>query len=86
MAGVGRNLWLTATSLVLLALAAYLLRSTIWLCAPALHVARTEDFGTENGTDNYRGVAITNWTGFILKPRDLFDGTPLYTPTRRSFR
>jgi hypothetical protein len=59
---------------------------TIWLCAPALHVARTEDFGTETGTDNYRGVAITNWTGFILKPRDLFDGTPLYTPTRRTFR
>src|SRR5260370_37826204 len=33
MAGVGRNLWLTATFLALLALAAVLLRSTLWLCA-----------------------------------------------------
>src|SRR5436853_374466 len=35
MAGVGRNLWLTATLLVLLALAAVLLRSTLWTCALA---------------------------------------------------
>src|SRR6266851_4412824 len=33
MAGVGRNLWLTATVVVLLAIAAVLLRSTAWLCA-----------------------------------------------------
>jgi hypothetical protein len=33
MAGVGRNLWLTATLFVLLALAAVVLRSTPWLCA-----------------------------------------------------
>ena len=52
--------------------------TTIWLSAPALHVARTEDFGPENGTNNYNGVAITTWAGFSLKPRDLFDGTPLY--------
>jgi Cu2+-containing amine oxidase len=55
--------------------------STIWLCTPALHVARSEDFGTDNGTNSYGGVAITTWAGFTLKPRDLFDGTPLYTPT-----
>ena len=47
--------------------------------------ARTEDFGTESGTNSYTGVATTVWAGFILKPRDLFDGTPLYTPTRSSF-
>jgi hypothetical protein len=35
MAGVGRNLWLTATLFVLLALAAVVLRSTPWLCALA---------------------------------------------------
>src|SRR5712671_793500 len=35
MAGVGRNLWLTATLFALLALAAVLLRSTLWLCALA---------------------------------------------------
>jgi hypothetical protein len=60
--------------------------TTIWLCTPALHVARTEDFGTGNGTDSYGGAAITTWAGFALRPRDLFDGTPLYTPMSRSPR
>jgi hypothetical protein len=60
--------------------------TTIWLCAPAIHVARTEDFGTDTGTDSYGGVAITTWAGFFLRPRDLFDGTPLYTPARSRFR
>jgi hypothetical protein len=60
--------------------------TTIWLCTPALHVARSEDFGTETGTDSFGGVAITTWAGFSLKPRDLFDGTPLYTPQRRFLR
>jgi hypothetical protein len=63
--------------------------TTIWLCTPAIHVARTEDFGTDSGTNNYMGVAITTWAGFMLKPRDLFDGTPLYPPpagARRIFR
>src|SRR5689334_16754129 len=36
MAGVGRNLWLTATFVALLALAAVLLRSAVWLCALAV--------------------------------------------------
>jgi hypothetical protein len=54
--------------------------TTVWLCTPALHVPRTEDFGTDTGTNSFGGVAITTWAGFTLKPRDLFDGTPLYTP------
>ncbi len=58
--------------------------TTIWLSTPALHVARTEDFGPETGTNSYTGTAITTWAGFMLKPRDLFDGTPLYTPTART--
>lgn len=60
--------------------------TTIWLCTPALHVARSEDFDTANGTNSYAGVAITTWAGFSLKPRDLFDGTPLYTPPTRGLR
>jgi hypothetical protein len=52
--------------------------TTIWHCTPALHTARGEDFGPENGKNNYSGLAITTWTGFYLKPRDLFDSTPLY--------
>lgn len=54
--------------------------TTVWTCTPAIHVARSEDFGTSDGKTSYMGVAITTWTGFMLKPRDLFDGTPLYQP------
>lgn len=54
--------------------------TTIWTSAPVLHFPRGEDFGAENGTVNYTGLAVTSWTGFSLKPRDLFDSTPLYAP------
>jgi len=57
---------------------------TIWHCTPALHVARGEDFGATDGRNSYGGVALTFWTGFYLKPRDLFDHTPLYPPPRSS--
>lgn len=64
--------------------------TTIWHCAPVLHAARGEDFGPEDGKSSYNGVALTFWTGFYLKPRDLFDSTPLYKATppepRRRFR
>ncbi|QVL34409.1 hypothetical protein KIH39_11025 [Telmatocola sphagniphila] len=52
--------------------------TTLWLCTPAIHAARGEDFGPSNGTNSYSGVAITTWASFILKPRELFDSTPLY--------
>ncbi len=57
--------------------------TTVWHCAPVLHYPRTEDFGSENGRNNFSGVALTFWTGFFIKPRDLFDGTPLYHPRPR---
>ncbi len=60
--------------------------TTVWHSAPALHLARGEDFGDENGTNSYTGLAITGYAQFHLKPRDLFDSTPLYKPTRTSFR
>jgi Cu2+-containing amine oxidase len=60
--------------------------TTIWLSTPALHVARTEDFGTDTGTNSYGGVATVTWAGFYLKPRDLFDGTPLYKPSPPAWR
>src|SRR5262249_32297207 len=44
---------------------------TVWHCTPALHVPRGEDFGARDGTSSYEGVALTVWTGFYLKPRDL---------------
>jgi hypothetical protein len=57
--------------------------TTVWHCTPALHVPRGEDFGSDNGRNSYAGVAIAFWTGFYLKPRDLFDSTPLYPPPPR---
>jgi Cu2+-containing amine oxidase len=57
--------------------------TTIWHSSPALHVVRTEDYGDDDGINNYNGLALTGWAEFHIKPRDLFDGTPLYKPTRR---
>lgn|GEM_PF-2385629 len=57
--------------------------TTIWHCAPVLHFPRGEDFGGEDGKSSYTGLAITFWTGFYLKPRDLFDSTPLYPAPRQ---
>jgi Copper amine oxidase, enzyme domain len=52
--------------------------TTIWTLTPALHFPRTEDFGPADGKSSYDGAAVTFWTGFFFKPRDLFDSTPLY--------
>jgi hypothetical protein len=57
--------------------------TTVWHCTPALHHPRGEDFGSENGKSNFNGVALTTWAGFSVRPRDLFDSTPLYRPTPR---
>jgi hypothetical protein len=54
--------------------------TTVWHCTPALHFPRGEDFGAADGKGSYGGLAVTFWTGFFLKPRDLFDSTPLYQP------
>jgi hypothetical protein len=54
--------------------------TTVWHCTPALHIPRGEDFGSEDGKNSYAGLALTFWTGFYVKPRDLFDSTPLYQP------
>jgi hypothetical protein len=56
-------------------------RATVWHSVPGLHVPRDEDFGP-GGTDNARGVALTGWVEFTLRPRNLFDSTPLYAPVQ----
>jgi primary-amine oxidase len=50
---------------------------TIWHNSPNIHVPRGEDYGAD-GTSSYQGSAITSWTGFLLRPINLFDSTPLY--------
>ncbi|MBM3993437.1 MAG: hypothetical protein FJ303_04705 [Planctomycetes bacterium] len=50
---------------------------TVWYSAPGIHVPRGEDFGPD-GANQWQGVALTTWIDFTLRPRDLFDSTPLY--------
>jgi hypothetical protein len=56
--------------------------ATIWHISAAIHVARAEDFGPD-GLTNGSGVALTTWAGFILRPRNLFDSTPLYPTPKK---
>lgn len=46
----------------------------LWYMAPAHHMPRSEDGRHESGV--WRGVALIMWTGFDLRPRNLFDTTP----------
>lgn len=50
---------------------------TIWHNSPVLHTARGEDFGPD-GVSSDEGVALTAWASFVLRPRNLFDSTPLF--------
>jgi primary-amine oxidase len=47
----------------------------LWHISPLHHMPRSEDGNDANG---WNGVALTMWGGFDLRPRDLFDGTPLH--------
>jgi hypothetical protein len=49
---------------------------TVWHNSASLHVPRAEDHDTEGVAD--RGVALTTWAGFMLRPVNLCDSTPLY--------
>jgi Cu2+-containing amine oxidase len=52
----------------------------LWYLSPAYHLPRDEDgvFIGPNGRPQVRGVAMTTWCGFELRPRSLFDRSPLY--------
>ena len=52
--------------------------ATVWYSVPALHVPRGEDFGAD-GQSKDSGLALMTWIEFTLRPRDLFDATPLYS-------
>jgi Cu2+-containing amine oxidase len=49
----------------------------VWFLAAVNHTPRDEDYGLRR-YDPSQGVAITTWTGFDLKPRNLFSSSPLY--------
>jgi primary-amine oxidase len=46
----------------------------IWYLASALHVPRDEDMLSRNRP----GATMTVWSGFEMRPRNLFSATPLY--------
>jgi Cu2+-containing amine oxidase len=48
----------------------------LWHISPVHHQPRDEDGETISGT--WKGVAHLMWGGFDLKPRNLFDETPLH--------
>jgi primary-amine oxidase len=52
----------------------------VWYQAPMLHIPRDEDgiFPMKSNRPERQGVAITMWNGFDLRPRNLFDSTPMY--------
>jgi primary-amine oxidase len=52
----------------------------VWYQAPMYHIPRDEDgvFPMKNNRPVRQGVTLTMWNGFDLRPRNLFDSTPLY--------
>ncbi|MGF1579028.1 MAG: hypothetical protein ACFCD0_06660 [Gemmataceae bacterium] len=52
----------------------------LWHSAATLHNPRAEDFGPD-GKGN-KGAAVVTWAGFVMRPRNLFDSTPLKTVSR----
>jgi Cu2+-containing amine oxidase len=52
----------------------------VWYMSPAYHLPRDEDgvFINPQGRAQVRGVAMTTWCGIEMRPRNLFDKSPLY--------
>ncbi len=48
----------------------------VWYMGAVHHLPRAEDGESVNGT--FRGSAHLMWTGWLLKPHNLFDRTPLF--------
>jgi Cu2+-containing amine oxidase len=52
----------------------------VWYMSPAYHLPRDEDgvFVNPQGRAQVRGVALTTWGGIEMRPRNLFEKSPLY--------
>ena len=57
-------------------------RKVVWHKSAYNHIPRYEDLGfsANSGFSRNEGVALTNYTGFDLVPRNLMFTTPTYTP------
>ena len=54
--------------------------TTVWLMSTLLHTFRDEDGTFATPSRTFWGTASTMWTGFDMKPHNLFEGAPLYPP------
>jgi Cu2+-containing amine oxidase len=52
----------------------------LWYMSSAYHLPRDEDgvFVNPKGQTQIRGVAMTAWCGFEMRPRNVFEKSPLY--------
>jgi Cu2+-containing amine oxidase len=52
----------------------------LWYASSVYHLPRDEDgvFINPKGRAQIRGVAMTAWSGFELRPRNVFEKSPLY--------
>jgi Cu2+-containing amine oxidase len=52
----------------------------VWYMSPAYHLPRDEDgiFVNGRGETEVRGVAMTTWCGLEMRPRNLFEKSPMY--------
>ena len=54
--------------------------NTVWMMSTLLHTFRDEDGTFATPSRTFWGTASTMWTGFDMKPHNLFEGAPLYPP------
>ena len=57
--------------------------NTVWLVSTLLHTFRDEDGTFATPSRTFWGTASTMWTGFDMKPHNLFDGAPFFRRCRR---
>jgi len=58
----------------------------LWYTSSILHDPRAEDGISPDHRQSPVGPALVAWSGFELRPRNLFTGTPLFTPGPRAVK
>ena len=57
----------------------------LWHSSPMHHDPRSEDgqFMKDGKTGPFRGTTLVGWSGFDLRPRNLFDRTPFFDYSKK---
>jgi primary-amine oxidase len=58
----------------------------LWYTSSILHDPRAEDGISPDHRQPPQGPALVAWSGFELRPRNVFTGTPLFTPGPRKMK